>query len=94
MPSNRIRLSPQTLEAVTELAQKCGLDDIDSVIKILIRKYGDDLVQLLAPFNPNRDSVTVTDSIQTIQAQIIPSTQSTPATDGKTKFSQFLDSED
>lgn len=94
MPSNRIRLSPQTLEAVTELAQKCGLDDIDSVIKILIRKYGDDLVQLLAPSNPNRDSLTVIDSIQTIQAQIIPSTQSTPATDGKTKFSHFLDSED
>jgi hypothetical protein len=58
MANARIRLAPQTIEAVTELGQKCGIDDADTVIKLLIRKYADNLIELLSPSNPNQDSVT------------------------------------
>jgi hypothetical protein len=58
MANPRIRLTQPTIEAVAELGQRCGIDDPDTVIKILIRKYGDDLIHLLAPSNPTRDSLS------------------------------------
>ncbi|MCY7277258.1 MAG: hypothetical protein LH702_26890 [Phormidesmis sp. CAN_BIN44] len=59
MSNPRIRLSPQTIDAVTELGQRCGIEDLDTVIKLLIRKYGDQLAELLSPVDPNRDTLTL-----------------------------------
>jgi hypothetical protein len=61
MANPRIRLSPQTINAVTELGQKCGIDDSDTLIKLLIRKYGDQLAELLAPSDLSR--VTLSQSV-------------------------------
>ncbi|MCY7277716.1 MAG: hypothetical protein LH702_29255 [Phormidesmis sp. CAN_BIN44] len=58
MANPRIRLSPQTIDDVTELGQRCGIEDLDTVIKLLIRKYGDQLAELLSPVDPNRDTLT------------------------------------
>jgi hypothetical protein len=58
MANPRIRLTQTTMDAVAELGQRCGIDDPDTVIKILIRKYGDDLIHLLAPSSPIRDSLS------------------------------------
>ena len=58
MANPRIRLTQPTIEAVAELGQRCGIDDPDTVIKILIRKYGDNLIHLLAPSSPIRDSLS------------------------------------
>jgi hypothetical protein len=58
MANARIRLTQPTLDAVTELGQKCGIEDADTVIRILIRKYGDDLISLLSPANPIRDRLS------------------------------------
>ncbi len=59
MANQRIRLSPQTIDAVDNLGQRCGIEDLDTVIKLLIRKYGDQLAELLAPVDPNRDTLTL-----------------------------------
>lgn len=81
MASTRVRLSQQTIDAVTELGQLCGIDDHDTVIKLLIRKYGDQLTALLAPDNPNlvrlSHSVPTVATIDPIQASITPVLTST-----------------
>ncbi len=59
MANARIRLTQQTINSVSELGQQCGIEDADTVIKLLIRKYGDSLINLLAPSDPIRDSLTV-----------------------------------
>jgi hypothetical protein len=64
MANSRVRLSQQTIDAVSELGQLCGIDDHDTVIKLLIRKYGDQLASLLAPDNPN--VVRLSQSVPTI----------------------------
>jgi hypothetical protein len=64
MPNARVRLSQQTIDAVSELGQLCGIDDHDTVIKLLIRKYGDQLASLLAPDSPN--TVRLSQSVPTI----------------------------
>jgi hypothetical protein len=58
MANQRVRLSQKTIDAVAELGDKCGIEDPETVIRLLIRKYGDDLTALLAPTDPKRDSVT------------------------------------
>jgi hypothetical protein len=64
MANARVRLSQQTIDAVSELGQLCGIDDHDTVIKLLIRKYGDQLASLLAPDNPN--TVRLSQSVPTV----------------------------
>jgi hypothetical protein len=64
MANARVRLSQQTIDAVSELGQQCGIDDHDTVIKLLIRKYGDQLASLLAPDNPN--TVRLSQSVPTV----------------------------
>ena len=64
MANARVRLSQQTIDAVSELGQLCGIDDHDTVIKLLIRKYGDQLASLLAPDNPN--TVRLSHSVPTV----------------------------
>lgn len=64
MANARVRLSQQTIDSIAELGQQCGIDDHDTVIKLLIRKYGDQLASLLAPDNPN--TVRLSQSVPTI----------------------------
>ena len=68
MANARVRLSQQTIDAVSELGQQCGIDDHDTVIKLLIRKYGDQLASLLAPDNPN--TVRLSHSVPTIAKSV------------------------
>ena len=58
MANTRIRLSPQTIDSVDRLGQQCGIEDQNTLIQLLIRKYGTQLVMLLSPADPIRDSVT------------------------------------
>jgi|GEM_PF-1311596 len=85
MANARIRLTQQTINSVSELGQQCGIEDADTVIKLLIRKYGDSLINLLAPSNPIRDSLTVSvphstviDSkpiqLEPVQTSVVPPT--------------------
>lgn len=53
MANSRVRLTQQTIESVTALGDRCGIEDFDTVIKLLVRKYGDQLAALLAPNDPN-----------------------------------------
>ena len=101
MANARIRLTQQTIDAVTELGQRCGIEDVDTVIKLLIRKYGDNLIELLSPSNPIRDTLTlsvpstpVSDPIAITTNQKSDILTIEPKSEAKTKFSQFLDSED
>ena len=58
MANTRIRLSPQTIDSVDRLGQQCGIEDQNTLIQLLIRKYGTQLVMLLSPADPIRDSMT------------------------------------
>lgn len=58
MANTRIRLAPQTIEILDRLGQQCGITDPDTLIQLLIRKYGSQLVSLLAPTDPNWVSLT------------------------------------
>jgi hypothetical protein len=58
MTNARVRLSQPTIDSLVNLGQQCGIDDPDTLIKLLIRKYGDQLTALLAPSDPIRDNVT------------------------------------
>jgi len=43
---------------VDRLGQQCGIEDQNTLIQLLIRKYGTQLVMLLSPADPIRDSMT------------------------------------
>jgi hypothetical protein len=53
MANTRIRLSPQTIDSVDRLGQQCGIEDQNTLIQLLIRKYGPQLVTLLSPTDPS-----------------------------------------
>jgi hypothetical protein len=85
MANARVRLSQQTIDAVSELGQLCGIDDHDTVIKLLIRKYGDQLAALLAPDNPNTvrlsqavPTVAIIDPIPTSTNPVLVGTHTEP----------------
>lgn len=61
MANARIRLSDQVIEQLDRLGQQCGIDDHNVLIKLLIRKYGADLIRLLSPDTSKQDSVTSLD---------------------------------
>jgi hypothetical protein len=67
MAKHQIRLAQTTIEAVTDLGQKCGIEDIDTLLSLLIRKYGHNLIALLAPFDPTCDKLlqSVTETVKT-----------------------------
>jgi hypothetical protein len=63
MPKVQIRLSPATLEAAAELGHRCGIADIDTLIALLVRKYGQNLANLLAPGDPTVPAPTAAPTV-------------------------------
>jgi hypothetical protein len=58
MSNARVRLSQTTVDLLVNLGQQCGIEDHNTLISVLIRKYGDHLVHLLSPTDPNQDRLT------------------------------------